>query len=98
MDQAESQRMVKRWVVVGALVTIAVGVFIALTIGWYGWVIAAVGLLDLAATPLWIGRLGTTSKEAERVAVSTEDAGVGPAETSAEPTADPSYNPYARED
>lgn len=97
MAQADSQRTVKRWVMVGALVTIAIGVFIALTVGWYGWVIAGVGVIDLAAAPLWIGRMGTVGKQTEPV-ISTGDEGSAPAGTSAEPTADPAYNPYARED
>ena len=94
MDRAETTRMTKRWIVGGALVTIGIGLFIAFTIGWYGWAVVAFGLLDLAAMPFWLGRMGAAGRQAERDAIATGDA--DPA--SAEAPADPAYNPYARED
>ena len=94
MDRAETTRMTKRWIVGGALVTIGIGLFIASTIGWYGWAIVAFGLLDLAAMPLWLGRMGAASQQAEPNASATGIAGTA----SGEAPADPTYNPYARED
>ena len=98
MDRAETTRMTKRWIVGGALVTIGIGLFIAFTIGWYGWAIVAFGVIDLTAMPFWLGRMGGASQQAQRDTISTGDPGAAPAEAPVEASADPSYNPYARED
>jgi hypothetical protein len=75
----------------GALFTVAgIGLLIAgETV--IGVVLAAVGVTDLATAPLIGSRMGAAGRRAEREQVASADAGVSP-------EANPSENPYARED
>jgi hypothetical protein len=94
MGSEDRAKLLRIALVGGALLIVAVGVAIALAGGWFGWVIAAFGVIDLATSRFVLAaiearRHGATAKPAEP-----------PAGTAApgDPTADPSYNPYARED
>ena len=77
-----------RWALpLGSVVIIAVGAAIAVSGSTtVGIIIAAVGLVDLATVPFILRRAGN-ARTTERAPLSTPDA-----------AADPSYNPYARED
>ena len=78
-----------RWVLpLSSVVIIAVGAGIAIAgETTLGIIIAAVGVVDLAAAPLVLRAIGRAR---------TVDSGSTP--PPADPAADPSYNPYARED
>jgi hypothetical protein len=56
-----------------------------------GVIIGAVGVTDLVTVPFMRGMLGARARQSERARVEAGDAGVTP-------EADPSHNPYARED
>jgi hypothetical protein len=56
-----------------------------------GVIVAAVGVTDLVTVPFMRGALGAKARQAERARIEVGDAG-------ATPEADPSHNPYARED
>jgi hypothetical protein len=71
----------------GALITIAVGVFLYLSVDeTVGIALAAIGLVDLVTIPFVLGV----------VARNRSTSGAAPEPSPREP--DPDYNPYARED
>jgi hypothetical protein len=89
-DRAKLLRTV---LVGGALLIVTVGLAIALTGSWFGWVIAAFGVIDLATS-----RFVLAAIEARRGGSRAPAAPPSARPPDAEQAADPSYNPYARED
>jgi undecaprenyl pyrophosphate phosphatase UppP len=84
-------RTVAMALVLGGVVTIVVGVLAGALIETYLYAIAAVALVDFVlAWAFATGRIGTTA-ERRREAEATGN-------LAAETEADPSFNPYARED
>jgi membrane protein implicated in regulation of membrane protease activity len=84
-------RTVAMALVLGGIVAIVVGVLAGLLIEPYLYAIAAVALIDFAlAWAFATGRIGTTA-DRRREAEATGN-------LAAEAEADPSFNPYARED
>ncbi len=75
-----------RWVLaLTSVVMIAAGLAVyAFTDSIVGLVIAAIGAFDLVTMPLFLRKIGRAK--------------AGSAPAAPEPEADPSYNPYARED
>lgn len=77
--------------VAGGIITIAVGIYLGATVSAPLYAIAAVALIDFAlAWAYGTGRLGPAAARRREAEASGEVA--------AEAQADPSYNPYARED
>lgn len=74
--------------VAGAMVIIAAGGIVTLLAGWYGLLIVAFGLIDLATIPFVL----------RAISGSRGGSATGEPEPSAGEAADPDYNPYARED
>ena len=84
--------MVARALVISGVVTIGVAVVLAVALEPYLIAIALVGLVDFVLARMFAsGRLGGSGVQA-----ATEE----PADAAepADPTQDPTYNPYARED
>ena len=71
----------------GAFAIVVIGLAVALAGQWFGWPIAAFGVLDAASIPFVLRAVGS------RRSASLPGERSGP-----DPAADPSYNPYARED
>lgn len=91
--------MLRFALVAGALILIVVGAVIALTGSAFGWAIAAVGLVDLVTVPLVMRAIERSQRKLELEAAAQGTALVDePERPAADPTADPTYNPYARED
>jgi hypothetical protein len=86
-----------RWLLVlTAVVMIAVGAAVfAFGGSFIGLVIALVGVFDLVTMRLVLGRMGSARGTGGSEPVAAEPP---PVEAPADPAADPSYNPYARED
>jgi len=81
----------------GSLLIVVIGLAVALAGQWFGFLIAAFGVLDAATIPFVLRAVG--SRRTRSGSASTEREGAGNTEAAApDPTADPSYNPYARED
>jgi len=82
-----------RWALpLSSFVVIATGAGLAIAGNTtVGLIVAAVGVVDLAMVPFVLRRVGYTEAP-DRGPLSTPDAPAG------EATADPSHNPYARED
>jgi membrane protein implicated in regulation of membrane protease activity len=77
----------------GSMVIVGLGLAVVLSGESFGWAIVAFGVLDLATVPFVARRVaGARTQTAERPTTAESE---GPV---TEPTADPSYNPYARED
>jgi len=91
MGKEDRAKVLTAALVAGSLLIIGVGLAIALSGAWFGWVIAAAGLLEAITMPFVLARIGRgrRGRPAEPTA---------PQAPTADPTADPSYNPYARED
>jgi hypothetical protein len=88
---SDPARTIARSLVLGGIVAIVVGGIAGALVEPYLYAIAAVALIDFAlAWAFASGRLGSTA-ERRRVAQSSGD-------LAAEAEADPSFNPYARED
>ena len=89
MGGADRAKQVRVVFAASSFVIIVIGLGFALSGAWFGWLIAAAGVIDLAAgqfVAAWIAaRRGRPP--------SAPGASPGP-----DPTADPSHNPYARED
>jgi uncharacterized membrane protein len=91
--------MVRFSLVTGALILIAIGVFVALTGSTLGWAIAAFGVVDLLTVPLVMRMIERSQRKiALEVAAQGTTPDEEPEPPAADPTADPTYNPYARED
>jgi hypothetical protein len=88
-----SARSIRIPVTISVLVSFAIGAGLYL-IGqeMIGIILAASGLLELALIPLLGSRAGGHEREVER------EAAAGGSLDAASAEADPSYNPYARED
>jgi hypothetical protein len=59
VDQAERNRVLRYALLAGSLLLIGIGLALALTGAWFGWVIAAFGVIDAATIPFvarFIGR------------------------------------------
>ena len=78
-----------------SLVLIVIGLGFALAGAWFGWVLAAFGVIDLAASQ-FVAALITARRGKARQAPGPSEAPSPAPEP--DPTVDPSYNPYARED
>ena len=77
----------------GSVAIVVAGLAIALAGSGFGWLIVAFGVLDLAALPLILRRVGGRRGP-------SADSPVEPPGEEAMPSAppDPAHNPYARED
>jgi hypothetical protein len=88
---SRNQEIVARTLVFSGVATIVVAVVLAVVVEPYLIAIALVGLLDFAMARMFSsGRWGGAGVQA-----ATEE---GSSAEPADPTQDPSYNPYARED
>ncbi len=91
--------MMRFTLVTGALILIVVGAFVALTGSSFGWAIAAVGVVELLTVPLVVRMIERSQRKIE---LEVAPQGTAPVEEPDSPAvdaaADPTYNPYARED
>lgn len=79
----------------GSLLIVGIGLAVALAGQWWGLLIAAFGVLDAATIPFVLRAVGSR-RAPDRAAEgegAVQEAGSAEAES-----ADPAYNPYARED
>ena len=82
---------IARWLIIGGLITIAVGIVIGAVVTPWGFLLAGVGLSDLLLAYLFAsGRLKAYTSPPERPDVTDEVADAA--------RTDPDYKPYARED
>ena len=87
----DPRRMVAMALVLGGIVTIVVGVLAGALIEPFLYAIAAFALLDFALA--WAYSTGRLGYSADR-----DEAAQAPGDITAQAEADPSFNPYARED
>jgi len=105
MDEQRS-KLLKVALASGSFAIIVVGLAVALAGQWFGWLIAAFGALDAASIPFVLRAIASRRTAVHRDADASEgSAGAPPAaaptpaeDKPVDPTADPSYNPYTRED
>ena len=81
----------------GSLLIVGIGLAVALADQWFGWLIAAFGVLDAAAIPFVLRAVGSRRTGFDGTSIGRGEAGAAEA-AAPDRTADPSYNPYARED
>ena len=89
MGSEDRSKLLRVALLAGSFLIIGVGVAIALAGGWFGWMIAAFGVIDLATSQFVFAWIEARRKRSRPPAESPGDA---------DTAADPSYNPYARED
>ncbi len=92
----QSRKVLVNSLVASGAVLIAAGIFVGLWQGPVFFLIAGVGLIDLALA--WAFASGKLGLSGANVVQASEQPATGPDVAAHEATDDPSYNPYARED
>lgn len=99
-DPAATARLLVISLVTGGMITIAVAILLGATVSPALYAIAVIGLIDFALAWAYStgrrGPLAVAGRESETAGVGRESETAGTAAFRAQ--ADPSHNPYARED
>jgi hypothetical protein len=91
----QSRRILVNSLIAGGVLMVAVGIFVGLWQGAAFFLLAVVGLIDLALA--WAFASGRIGLSGASVVGASEPPATGPDVAVQEATDDPSYNPYARE-